>query len=331
MKRFLGNNRGMALILTILVVSLVVSLTLQLNASMRDDAVGAANVRDSIRLASVAKSGFDFALAVLLEDWLSDEEVDSVLDIWWPGGEEEILSAGSSALFSGSRLDVQIADHSGRIQINQLLNKEGKVDNKQRDLLIRFLTADEFDLDEDKARDVVAAIIDFIDEDGEIYTELGMGAEKDDYLDVGCTCQNGPIDFIEELACVLKVKGAPPELLGAVETLGVLNHLSPFGDGKINVNTAPDAVLMALSEDMTSEMVESMKTYREDETNDLSKVSLDDRLEGVSAAVDAELLTTTSSFFEVQSTASSGAMTRKVTGLVERTEEGFEIHRWKME
>ncbi|MBW1770943.1 MAG: hypothetical protein JRJ17_07275, partial [Deltaproteobacteria bacterium] len=49
MARFLQNNKGIALILTILIISLLVSLTLQFNRSMRSDVHAAANLRDGIK------------------------------------------------------------------------------------------------------------------------------------------------------------------------------------------------------------------------------------------------------------------------------------------
>ena len=56
-KRILKDNRGFALILTILIVSLVVVLTLQFNNSMWSDLYSSANLRDGIRLRFIARSG----------------------------------------------------------------------------------------------------------------------------------------------------------------------------------------------------------------------------------------------------------------------------------
>ncbi|NVL92997.1 MAG: hypothetical protein HWN71_08200, partial [Desulfobacterales bacterium] len=112
--KFLKDEKGMALILTILIISLIVTLTLQLNTSMRSNLHAAMNLRDGIMLACIARSGFDGALAVLYEDALAGN-VDSLHETW---AHLVSLSEHFGSLFDEGRFVVEIADHSGRIQIN---------------------------------------------------------------------------------------------------------------------------------------------------------------------------------------------------------------------
>ena len=79
MRRRLKNNRGMALILTLLIVSLVTALSLQLNASTRSEYYAAVNLKDSVRLESIAKSGFYCFLGILKND---DPDYDCLMDDW---------------------------------------------------------------------------------------------------------------------------------------------------------------------------------------------------------------------------------------------------------
>ena len=81
MKRLLKNNKGFALILTILIVSLIVVLTLDFNISMRSDLYSSANLKDSIKLGCIARSGFNYALAILYEDIL-ESDFDSLHEDW---------------------------------------------------------------------------------------------------------------------------------------------------------------------------------------------------------------------------------------------------------
>jgi len=333
MVRFLGNSRGMALLLTILIISLVVSMTLELNSSMRDNAYGAANLRDSIRLDQVAKSGLSYALAVLRADALADAKDmgrgDSLLEAW---ADHEALADGSASLFTDSRLDLRILDHSGRIQINNLVNDKGEYSKMQIELLTRFLESPEFDLDTDQAKAIVAAIVDWIDKDDTEYTyDTLLGAEKAYYatLDSPYPCRDGPIEFLEEL---LLVKGMTKELYyGTGDKPGISGYLSTYGDGKININTADRLVLKALSADMTDWMVDNMIEYRQDSDNNLSQIDLNARLGGGvdSVALDDEaLLTTKSSFFEVLAVGLQEVMAKRVTAMVERTEDGVNVL-WK--
>ncbi len=59
MIRLIKNDKGFALILTILIISLIVALTLQFNISIRSELHAAANLRDSIKLGCIARSGFE--------------------------------------------------------------------------------------------------------------------------------------------------------------------------------------------------------------------------------------------------------------------------------
>ncbi len=61
----LRNERGAALILVILYVSIIVAVTMELNASSRANIYEAANFRDRIKTLYIAKSGFNAAGTLL--------------------------------------------------------------------------------------------------------------------------------------------------------------------------------------------------------------------------------------------------------------------------
>ena len=326
MKTFLKNNRGMALILTILIVSLIVALTLQFNTSMRSDVHAAANLRDGIRLSSVAKSGFNYALAVLRQD-ASEGSVDSLQEAW---ADSKALSENSASLFDEGRFDVQIKDHSARIQINHLVDDQQpqQLVPAQRDILKRFLT--QFDLEDEEADSIINAIKDWIDSDSAEADEFSP-SENTYYegLQRPYECRNAPIEFLEEL---LLVRGITAELFyGTEEKPGIVNFLSPHGDGLININTADPVVLRALSAEMTDTMVDNMVEYREDEERDLSAIDWNGRVGVSDVPVENSLLTTTSTHFEIVSKGSKGSMSKQVTGMVGRKDQELDILSWKIE
>jgi hypothetical protein len=225
---------------------------------------------------------------------------------------------------------------------------KGKYNNDQIALLTRFLKSPEFDLDDDTAGDLVAAIIDYIDEDEDTYDVGGIGAEKDEYIKLGYPCRNGPIEFLEELLMVLKVKGLGEALFyGTGESPGISKYLTPYGDGKININTADRLVLQALSEDIDGKMLDEMDDYRLDEVNDLSQVSWGERTGTGESAPESvlDLVDVKSAYFEITSDGFDntsdelertprgleGAMAKTVTGMVERTEGATRILWQKIE
>jgi general secretion pathway protein K len=333
MKRLRRDSGGFALLLTLLIISLVVTVTLQFNTSMTSELYAAANLRDGVRLRSIANSGFHYALAVLFED-AAENEFDSLHEDW---ADFRALSAHSSSMFEDGRFEVRIIDHSGRIQINQLLkapDEEGgeyTYDMTQKELLTRFLSSEEFDLDEETVDDLVDALKDWMDPDHEV---TGFGAEASYYqtLDRPYACKDAPVESLEEL---LLVRGISKELFyGTEERPGISAYLTTQqgSDGKININTAPSLVLRSLSEYLDQGMVEEMIAYREDEDNDLSSISWYGGVRGMSSEVSIDHLVSTSSHcFEIRSTGIRENMSKRVEGLVERKEGALKIVSWRTE
>ncbi|MBW1740119.1 MAG: type II secretion system minor pseudopilin GspK [Deltaproteobacteria bacterium] len=326
MVRFCRNSSGMALILTILIISLIVALTLQFNMFMRSELHAAANFQDGTKLGCIAKSGFNYALAVLLEDAL-EGHIDTLREAW---ADPKTLSEKSTALFEEGSFQVKVSDHSGRIQINCLVDQNGKYDAVQKSLLTRFLNSPEFDLDPEEVDNIVDAIKDWIDADSET---TGFGGAENTYyhaLERPYSCKNAPIAFLEEL---LLVKGITQELFyGTEEKPGISDYLSPHGDGKININTADPLVLRALSDEINEDMAQDMVAYREDDERDLSDPKWYKKVPGMSHVTIADdLLATSSTYFEITSEGFKGAMAKQVTGVVHRAGQDIRILSWKTE
>ncbi len=319
------DNKGIALILTILIVSLLVALTLQFNTSMRSNLYAAANLSDGIKLDCIARSGFNGALAALYVDGTSGS-VDTLRDDW---AYIRAFSEASASLFEEGHFLVDVMDLSGRIQINRLVDEQGGYNDAQRDILLRLLGLPEFGLDAEEAENIVNAIKDWIDEDNE---ETPFGAEDAYYLTLEkpYPCKNGPIEFPEEL---LLVRGMTRELFyGTEERPGISYFLSPKGDGKININTAPALVLRALSDRIDQDLAEEMIAYRMDEDNDLSNANWYKAVPGMGdIIIPADLITTSSTYFEIISEGIKDTLRRRITGIVERNNEKLKILSWKVE
>jgi len=325
MSKILKDNRGIALLLTILVISLIVPFTLQFNMSMRSELEAAANLRDGIKLSYIAKSGFHYALAVLYMD-ATETTFDTLLEDW---ADESTLSSTSSSLFEDGRFDVKIVDHSGRIQINHLVDKDGKYNTKQKELLERFLSSEEFELESEDVGNILDAIKDWIDPDNEV---TKFGAENAYYqaLEKPYACKNAPLAFPEEL---LLIRGITKELFyGTNESKGLSNYISTHGQGLININTADPFVLRALSEHMDQEILDDLISYREDDENDLSQIGWYKSIPGMSSEVSIDdLIATSSTYFEIVSDGFQNAMRKRVIGFVERKEKKIKILSWSVE
>ena len=318
------GNEGMALIMTILVISLMVALTLQFNTSMRSNLQAAVNLRDGIKLGCIARSGFNGALAVLHEDASSGNE-DTLREDW---AHTKLFSESASSLFNEGRFMVEITDLSGKIQLSQLVDKDGNYNSIQKNLLIRFLNFLEFDLDPEEIENIVDAIKDWIDIDNET---TRFGAEDDYYqaLEKSYPCKNAPIEFLEEL---LFVRGITKELVyGSGEKPGIAQYLSTQGDGKININTADILILRSLSDEIDQERAEDMVAYRENEDNDLLDPKWYKNVPGMTDVnIPDSLITTSSTYFKITSEGFKGSMRKKIEATVERKEKTLKILSWKV-
>lgn len=323
MMRGLFDNRGIALILTILIVSLVVSLTLQFNRSMRSNLYAAANLSDGIKLGCIARSGFQGALAVLYADG-SLSSVDSLRDDW---AYVKAYSEVSVSLFEDGYFLIDITDLSGRIQINRLVNEQGDYNDAQRNILLRLLGLPRFELDADEAENLVDAIKDWIDEDNEV---TRFGAEDAYYLTLEdpYPCKNGPLESPEEL---LLVRGMTRDLFyGTEEAPGISRYVSAYGEGRININTADPLVLRALSDRIDEELAEEMVAYRMDEDNDIANINWYKEVPGMGdITISGDLITTSSTHFEIVSEGIKDTLRKGITGVVKRKDQKLEILSWK--
>ena len=110
----LGNQSGLALVLTLLFVSLLVAMTVQLMATIDRQSFGAAAQREQVRLDAMVLGGLHLARAALVADQL-ENTFDSPHDSW-AGLDPEKLQALSGDI----SLQVEVTDLSGRLQVNAL-------------------------------------------------------------------------------------------------------------------------------------------------------------------------------------------------------------------
>lgn len=316
------DESGVALILTIMVVSLIVTLTLEFNAAMRAELYEAANLKDGMVLSCITRSGFNYACAVLSED---DPTVDSQLEDW---ANAELLASNSASMFDDGRFEVRITDLSGKISINELVDAAGNFDPAQKDLLTRFLSMEEFGLDTEEVGNLVDAIKDWIDADDEA---TNFGAENSYYrtLERPYDCKNGPLDSLDEL---LLVRGFRGEIYyGTMENAGVSEYLTIHGTGAININTADPLVLRSLSGQMDPELAAEMAAYRTDEDNDLKDPRWYRNVPGMSDIDLGGLVKTGSTHFDIEVQGLKDAMQKRVEGAVERKGTEIRILSWKVE
>ena len=272
------NDEGVALLLTLLFIALLTVLVVEyVYETQVETSVVAASLNDFEAL-TAAKSAVNTGLSMLVSDALTmpGEAVE---------GSTSTQSSSSSEAISGgvaydsldepwaygvpfqelnnAVMECSISDEFGKLNLNALFRRGARSQTSEEspessepeydemeeadeslDLTLQYL------FEERGAEgDVVDAILDWIDSDDDTRPN---GAESDYYqsLSKPYSCKNGPISSVEEL---LLIRGITPELyFGDPELeqvpLSELLTVNGHRTGKINLNTAPYELLLALGE-----------------------------------------------------------------------------------
>ncbi len=331
-KTILSDQQGMALLITVMTVSLLIAVTVMFHRKSWHSYLVANDFKIDTQLKAMGESGINIGLAFLQQD-LNKNSYDSLFDDWAALTKDDLRS-----LFGTGHLELEIVDLSGRLQINSLVQTtpqgqgnegseggqgDNNTENEIRDILVRLLLSPMFVTEEEsEAFQIVDALVDWIDEDER---ESDNGAESSYYqaLENPYECRNGPVLYIEEL---LLVRGITPLLLfGEGEKKGLVDYITAYGDdGKININTADRLLIKSLDPLIGDELVERLITFRKDEENR-------EQLENPAwyssigswpgdIVLNENLFTTQSRFFLIQSTAVSDLHFRRVTAVVNRVD-----------
>ena len=225
----------MIVVLMILVVmSLIV---MQFSFSMTLNRMIAVNNTETTQLKYLAYGGIEYTKNVLRVDRQRDE-FDSLHDSW----------ANVNPPFEPSfKIDVEVQDECGKINVNALV-KGDFVNIPMKEILERLF------LDLDINIEFVHVLADYIDRDNEGEFEDGA---KNAPLDNLTELLN--FDYITSDIFFSKYDEEGEKIEGLVDLLTIHGH------GKINVNTAPDKVIMAVFGKAANELG-AFQDYRERNT-----------------------------------------------------------------
>lgn len=230
------DERGVALLLVLWVTLLLTVIAAGFAASVRVEGAAAFNARGEAEAHALAVAGFQQALAELLETWeynaLTEDGQAALLRL--AGGERRTGQPTQppsplvqrDGTLAGGTFRYRVVDEERKINVNLA----------SREILIRLLDA--VGVPPGSGRDTIAdSILDWIDPDP--FHRLN-GAEDDYYLRLSppYRAKNGPLDSIEELRLI---RGITPEVYALLAP-----HLTIWGSGQINLNTASETVLQVM-------------------------------------------------------------------------------------
>lgn len=235
-----ADERGIALLLALLVLTLLVALILEFDAEARREYREAAAFRDTFKANMLTRAAVQAARAVLQQDVLREkqtgEKFDGLTDIW-------ALPIKNYSIGDGL-LNAQLSDERGKLNLNDLAAKTGD-DLQQKAKVQRVKRL--FELLQ-LSPDLVDTLLDWVDQDD---IPQPAGAESLYYQSHKPAYRpaDSPLSALGELRLV---KGFTPEIIEKLSRYVTVYPLD--GGAPLNINTADPLVLQALDQGITQAM-----------------------------------------------------------------------------
>jgi len=296
-----SDERGVALLLTLLVLTILVALILEFDAEARREYRDAAAFRDNFKATILARASVQAARGVLQQDLLKDKQAnqlfDAPTDIW-------ALPITNYAIGDGL-LNAQIEDERGKLNLNDLAVEDASAKEKK---VLRFKRL--FELLQINP-DLVDAIVDWVDKNE---VQEPSGAESLYYQTLRPPYRAAN-DHLETLLELRLIKGMTPEIIERLSKV-VTVYPREGGDSKVNLNTADPLVIQALDNRITPSMAAAIiqaRPFKKDNT-DLDRVS---SFEQIGKEI-RQLYDIKSNLFSARMTVRVNEVTRNATVVLER-------------
>ena len=256
-----ADERGVALLLALLVVTLLVALILEFDAEARREYREAAAFRDNFKASMLTRAAVQAARAVLQQDFLRDkqsgEKFDAPTDLW-------AMPIKNYAIGDGL-LSAQIHDERSKLNLNDLpaaANDQPKF--KATTERVRRL----FGLLQLNP-DLVDALIDWTDQDD---NPRPAGAESA-YYQSQRPAYRAANERLQSLADLRLIKGFTPDIIDRLSRYVTVYPLD--GGAPININTADPVVIQALDPEITQSIAMEVAQGRpfKNKVTDVDRIS----------------------------------------------------------
>lgn len=231
------SRRSSILILSLWSVCLLVTFAIILGYGVRGKLALVNRLDENDRLYFIAEAGIKKAILQIRQQ--PQKNYDALSDTWSNNSLEfkEIDIGDGEFSVSYERIN----ERTGLTEsMYGLVDEESKINvNKAGQEILERLFRIICDFDEIEAQELAASIIDWRDGDGSLSIPLGS-AEDSYYRNLEYPYEAKDTDF-EVLEEILLVKGADTRIFGKIK-----NYITIYGSGKININTASKAVLLAV-------------------------------------------------------------------------------------
>lgn len=232
-----ADERGVALLLALLVLTILTALILEFDAEARREYRAAAAFRDDYKAGMLTRAAVQAARAVLLQDLLREkmtgQKYDGPTDIWAMPIKNYAISDGF--------LTAQIQDETGKFNLNDLASTSGG-DIAQKKKILRAKRLFELLM---VTPNLVDALIDWMDQD-EVPQPAGAESLYYQSLRPPYRSANSPLSGLGDLRLI---KGFTPEIIERITPY--VTVFPQEGGAPMNVNTADPIVLQTLDPSVT--------------------------------------------------------------------------------
>ena len=242
-----SDQRGFALVITLIVTALLVALVVEFISEVYVDTTSRQSFVDAQKASLMAESGVTGAIGILKFSLLKSNYT-SLLDPW--AKPMDIPEEQGS-------LRITVEDESAKLSLNHISGTNGTFIDESDPTGSYYGTAlrlfKKFNL---PASDLCDAVADWIDLDD---TPKPGGAESKWYTNLknGYQTKNAPLDTLEELALI---KGFSSEILDKLRPF--ITVYAESAVAPININTAPKELLTALDERISDSLADQIIEYR---------------------------------------------------------------------
>lgn len=303
------NNKGIVLVFVLVFTMAISTLVIFFHGKARDYSEVFAGTQQALLLENAAETGIEIGKAIIK----ADKKTFGIMTEGSPALIKKKYELGDVHLY------LTIADENAKINPNKIFGDEkGAVNTLLAETFNRLFIVMGYPVT------LPASVIDWIDEDD---LQRPGGAESFYYRTAGLsyTPPNRNLYTAEE---ILMVRDFTEEIVfgdAEKEVKGLINFVTSFSDGKINVNTCEPEVLNALG--FTAENVEKIaaeRARRPVEEKFLTNVNKEVFLKNRS------IIVFKSSYFLIEATAVDGkGMQKQVRGYIKRKDK--EINTVRME
>jgi general secretion pathway protein K len=253
LKRTRTKQNGFILVVILSLLMAMVVLLVGFNHKSLAGLRAADDLRRSKEALNCARAGLNIAIAAVrtADDIQTNKKI---LDL---------LSGRYAFDIGGGKCLVTAVEENGKLNINLLKDKAGKINRTRIDQLLRLvdLLNREFAGYNRIGYGIVPSIIDWTDCDDEVTTlsfvrneNSGTESTYYDRLSPPYRCKNGLFDTAGEL---LLVRGIKPQIFERVR-----DYVTVCGDGQVNINSAPEQVIASLSEEMDAALAKMIVERR---------------------------------------------------------------------